>query len=164
MSPTIVNSLVGPLRLEATEQGLIRLAFRAGSRGPSARAFSGSKAVRILDEAQRQLTEYFSGRRREFDLPLAPAGTEFQRAVWTALRAIPYGETISYGELARRLGRPRAARAVGTANGRNPIPIVIPCHRVVGADGSLVGYGGGLDIKRRLLELEGVRVRQARLL
>jgi methylated-DNA-[protein]-cysteine S-methyltransferase len=107
-----------------------------------------------LDEARRQLEAYFAGELREFDLPLAPEGSEFQLRVWEQLRAIPYGETISYGELARRVGDPAAARAVGLANGRNPLPVIVPCHRVIGADGALTGFGGGLERKRRLLELE----------
>ena len=107
-----------------------------------------------LGEARRQLEAYFAGELREFDLPLAPSGSAFQLRVWEELRAIPYGETISYGELARRVGDPSAARAVGLANGRNPLPVIVPCHRVIGADGSLTGFGGGLDRKRRLLELE----------
>ncbi len=108
-------------------------------------------------EVRRQLDAYFSRRRRRFDLPLAPRGTPFQRRVWRALTEIPYGQVISYGELARRVGNPRAARAVGAANGANPIAIIIPCHRVVAANG-IGGYGGGLEIKRRLLALEGVPV------
>ncbi len=104
--------------------------------------------------AAEQLEAYFAGERRDFDLPLAPAGTDFDHAVWDLLRAIPYGETRSYGELARALGRPERVRAVGRANGRNPLAIVVPCHRVIGADGSLVGYGGGLERKRALLALE----------
>ncbi|REJ77177.1 MAG: methylated-DNA--[protein]-cysteine S-methyltransferase [Acidobacteria bacterium] len=106
-------------------------------------------------EAARQLGEYFAGTRRSFDLALAPVGTDFQLDVWQQLRRIPYGETISYAELAARTGNPNASRAVGAANGRNPLPIVVPCHRVIGADGSLVGFGGGLDAKRSLLRLEG---------
>lgn len=106
------------------------------------------------DGAARQLAAYFAGELQEFDLALAPGGTQFQLAVWRALRDIPYGTTVSYGEIARAIGRPRACRAVGLANGRNPIPIVIPCHRVIGASGSLVGYGGGLAAKRTLLEIE----------
>jgi methylated-DNA-[protein]-cysteine S-methyltransferase len=102
-----------------------------------------------------QLAEYFAGKRRVFSLPLAPRGTPFQRSVWQALRQIPYGETVSYGELARRLGSTSGARAVGLANGANPLPIIVPCHRVIGADGSLTGFGGGLTIKRALLALEG---------
>ncbi len=108
----------------------------------------------MVDAATRQLREYFAGERREFELPLDPRGSEFQKRVWSALRNIPYGTTISYGELAHRVGQPTAARAVGAANGRNPIPIVIPCHRVIGKDGSLTGFGGGLPLKERLLELE----------
>jgi len=105
-------------------------------------------------EAIRQLQEYFAGERTGFDLPLAPKGTEFQRAVWRQLQDIPYGETISYGELARRVGNPKAARAVGSANGANPLPIVIPCHRVIAGDGSIGGFGGGLPTKEILLALE----------
>lgn len=105
-------------------------------------------------EARAQLQAYFNGERFAFDLPLAPQGTSFQRKVWHALQAIPYGETISYAELARRIGNPRAVRAVGAANGSNPIPIIIPCHRVIGSNGALVGYGGGLHIKKALLVLE----------
>lgn len=108
----------------------------------------------ILEEAARQLRDYFSGERRDFDLPLAPAGTPFQLRVWRELCAIDFGQTISYGELARRVGNPAASRAVGAANGRNPIGLVIPCHRVIGANGSLTGYGGGLDTKAWLLRHE----------
>ena len=109
----------------------------------------------LLARACRQLTEYFTRARTTFDLPLDPSGTAFQRRVWDALRTIPYGATTSYSELARRLGDPRATRAVGAANGKNPIPIIVPCHRVVGARGELTGFGGGLDRKRWLLEHEG---------
>ena len=107
-----------------------------------------------FEDARSQLAEYFAGERTEFDLPLEPAGTPFQRSTWLALREIPYAETINYGQLALRVGNPKASRAVGLANGRNPISIVVPCHRVIGADGSLTGYGGGLDRKRLLLDLE----------
>ncbi|BDI29211.1 methylated-DNA--protein-cysteine methyltransferase [Capsulimonas corticalis] len=105
-------------------------------------------------EAKRQLEEYFAGARTEFDLPLAPSGTPFQQTVWSTLREIPYGETITYGALAARLGNPNASRAVGLANGRNPISIIVPCHRVIGANGKLVGYGGGLGCKEILLATE----------
>jgi methylated-DNA-[protein]-cysteine S-methyltransferase len=108
----------------------------------------------ILKKAGAQLEEYFAGRRKTFDLPLAPAGTPFQRSVWKALERIAYGDTQSYGQIAQSIGMPKAVRAVGAANGANPIPIVIPCHRVIGSDGSLTGYGGGLARKRRLLALE----------
>jgi methylated-DNA-[protein]-cysteine S-methyltransferase len=114
-----------------------------------------------LQEAIRQLRAYFAGKLENFDLPLAPEGTPFQRAVWKLLCDIPYGETISYGELARRVGNPKASRAVGLANGSNPIAIVIPCHRVIGSNGKLTGYGGGLPLKEKLLALEQ---RQLRLL
>ncbi len=108
----------------------------------------------VLQAAKRQLGEYFAGRRKIFDLPLAPSGTPFQHRVWQALRAIPYGETQSYADIACRISNPKAVRAVGAANGANPISIVVPCHRVIGADGSLTGYGGGLPRKRKLLALE----------
>lgn len=110
----------------------------------------------LLVEARAQLGAYFAGALRDFTLPLAPNGTDFQRRVWRALEAIPYGATISYAELARRVGSTAAVRAVGAANGRNPIPIIVPCHRVIGSDGSLTGFGGGLDRKRWLLRHEGV--------
>ncbi len=111
----------------------------------------------------RQLREYFASRRREFELPLAPQGTVFQKAVWRALREIPYGATISYGELARRVGNPKASRAVGSANGANPLPIVIPCHRVIAGKGSLGGLGGGLPTKQALLGLENAELASMRL-
>ena len=111
----------------------------------------------LLDEARRQLVAYFAGRLRAFDLPLAPNGTDFQRRVWSALREIPFGTTISYAELARRVSSVAAVRAVGAANGRNPIPIIVPCHRVIGSDGSLTGFGGGLPRKQWLLRHEGAQ-------
>lgn len=110
----------------------------------------------LIADAGTQLREYFAGERREFDLPLKPAGTEFQQAVWQALQNIPYGQTASYGEVARAVGRPKAVRAVGGANHKNPIVVIIPCHRVIGADGSLTGYGSGLPVKQKLLRLEGI--------
>ena len=156
----IVESPVGRLLLVARAEGLSHLLFldspptkKQGR--PSGDA--GSEAAAILDTAERQLAEFFAGRRRDFDLPLTATGTEFQRLVWEGLREIAFGETISYGELARRIGRPRALRAVGAANGANPLPIIVPCHRVIGANGKLTGFGGGLDIKRRLLTLDGWR-------
>lgn len=111
-----------------------------------------------VGEAMRQLREYFKGSRREFDLPLAPKGTAFQKRVWRGLQEIPFGKTWSYGELAKRVGNPKASRAVGAANGANPLPIVIPCHRVIGADGTLTGFGGGLPTKKKLLDLEAAVV------
>jgi methylated-DNA-[protein]-cysteine S-methyltransferase len=145
---------------KATGGALVELSLlRSFAAAAAARAAlpsgSRSRADRPpLPEVRRQLAEYFAGARRAFALPLAPAGTEFERRVWQALAAIPYGETRSYAEVALTIGRPAACRAVGRANGRNPIAIVIPCHRVIGSDGSLTGYGGGLDLKRFLLDLE----------
>ena len=146
---TTIDSPVGPLLLTSDGTSLTRLLFAAV---PDP-AWSADPCP-VLDEAVRQLEEYFAGERRDFDLPLDPAGTPFQLTVWAALRDIPYAETINYGQLANRVGNPNASRAVGLANGRNPISIVVPCHRVIGADGSLTGYGGGLDRKRTLLALE----------
>ena len=148
-----ISTPVGRLRLAGDESGLRSISFQNRFR-PAAPAESPLSTEAPFREAIAQLEAYFAGALRRFDLPLAPEGTPFQREVWSALTAIPYGETLSYGELARRLGRPAASRAVGAANGQNPIPIVIPCHRVIGADGSLTGFGGGLAIKRRLLDLE----------
>jgi methylated-DNA-[protein]-cysteine S-methyltransferase len=148
-----MESPIGALLLAGDETALVSIGFTAGTH-PQQPDPSWREDARPLAGAARQLREYFAGTRRKFDLPLAPAGTAFQRSVWDQLVKIPYGETISYGELARRIGNPRASRAVGLANGSNPIPIVIPCHRVIGSDGRLVGFGGGLDIKQRLLALE----------
>lgn len=108
----------------------------------------------LLEQAAKELAEYFAGTRRAFSVPLMPEGTAFQQSVWSALRAIPYGRTLSYGGVAAKIGKPGAARAVGMANNRNPLPIFIPCHRVIGADGKMVGYGGGIDVKEFLLNLE----------
>jgi methylated-DNA-[protein]-cysteine S-methyltransferase len=148
-----ISTPVGRLRLAGDENGLRSISFQ-NRFSPAAPAESPLSTEAPFREAIAQLEAYFAGELRRFDLPLAPEGTAFQREVWSALTAIPYGETVSYGELARRLGRPAASRAVGAANGQNPIPIVIPCHRVIGSDGSLTGFGGGLAIKRRLLDLE----------
>jgi methylated-DNA-[protein]-cysteine S-methyltransferase len=146
--------------LAVSGDGALReLWFAANAAAARAAAPEGADhrpALAPLPAVRRELAEYFAGKRRTFTLPLAPQGTDFERSVWDALVAIPYGETRSYAEIARTIGRPDACRAVGRANGRNPIPIVIPCHRVIGSDGSLTGYGGGLDLKRFLLGLEGV--------
>ncbi|TWT17857.1 methylated-DNA--[protein]-cysteine S-methyltransferase [Luteimonas marina] len=150
-----VDSPVGPLFVAADDDGLRAIEFR-DNRHPVKRDGDwreGDNAT--LRKAGRQLDEYFAGKRRAFDLPLSPHGTEFQRKVWSTLATIPYGETISYAQLAARVGRSSATRAVGAANGRNPLPIVLPCHRVIGADGSLTGFGGGLPTKQFLLKLEG---------
>ena len=150
---TWLRSPVGPLLLAGSRDGLNYVSF---SRGRHAVAVDPgwTEDGSLFQEATRQLREYFAGERKTFSLTLSPQGTDFQKAVWSALRKIPYGETISYKQLAERIGKPKAVRAVGAANGANPIPIIIPCHRVIGHDGSLTGFGGGLPLKKRLLELE----------
>ena len=149
MATAILDSPIGPLGLVASDTALRAVLFD----GHSVRAEGRSP---VLDEAARQLDAYFDGELETFDLPVELHGTDFQRRCWLALKSIPIGQTVSYGEQARRLGLGSdAARAVGAANGRNPIPIVLPCHRVIGADGSLTGFGGGLHVKRFLLEHEG---------
>ena len=153
MSYCETSTPIGRLLLTGDESGLRGISFDNG-RHPAQVAETWQRTEEPFRDAIAQLADYFAGRRRRFDLALAPQGTPFQRQVWSALTGIPYGETVSYSELARRVGRPSATRAVGAANGRNPLPIVVPCHRVIGADGSLTGFGGGLAIKRRLLELE----------
>jgi methylated-DNA-[protein]-cysteine S-methyltransferase len=148
-----MESPVGRLRLLAAGGALVGVHFPGRGGGPPAEP-PGPEDRPVLERARAQLEEYFAGRREEFDLPLAPRGTPFQRAVWAALLAIPFGETRSYGEIARAVGKPAAPRAVGAANGQNPIAIVVPCHRVIGSDGSLTGYGGGMQRKRWLLAHE----------
>jgi len=156
---TIYHSPIGPLTLVAGPRGLTHLSFPGGFRVPA------ETAKQPLPEVARQLDAYFAGELREFDLPLDPRGTPLELAVWRALLEIPYGQTASYGEQAARIdpslfagAEPwQRARLVGAANGRNPLAIVVPCHRVIGADGSLTGYGGGLDRKRALLDLESSR-------
>jgi methylated-DNA-[protein]-cysteine S-methyltransferase len=155
-------SPVGRLLLVADDEGLLEIAFGEGRTAPvvgdswvdQARTCGGA----LLREPMRQLEAFFAGELRDFDLPLKPRGTVFQQRVWKLLREIPFGETISYGELARRAGNPAASRAVGLANGSNPIAIVIPCHRVIGSNGKLTGYGGGLENKRWLLDFERGRL------
>ena len=148
-----MKSPVGPLLLAGDGASLKSIHFQSG---PHARrpGEDWTADARPFEAVIAQLEEYFAKARRTFELPLAPEGTAFQRSVWQALTRIPHGETVSYGELARWIGNPRASRAVGLANGANPLPIVVPCHRVIGADGSLTGFGGGLEIKRKLLALE----------
>jgi O-6-methylguanine DNA methyltransferase len=164
---TVLDSSIGPLFLAASDRGLVALEFDRRLPGqqtirPNPRDLRAeSKSLLFQDSAGqmrdyvRELKEYFAGTRREFSFPLDLRGTEFQLACWNALLAIPYGETRTYGDIARAVNRPTGFRAVGMANNRNPIAIVVPCHRVIASDGKLCGYGGGLDIKRRLLELEG---------
>ena len=144
---------IGALLLIGDSSGLIHIGLPQ-SRHPLPLDPSWQRDADAFVEARRQFDAYFAGERTTFDLPLSPRGTDFQRAVWKALCDIPYGETISYAELARRIDRPRAVRAVGLANGANPLSIIVPCHRVIGSNGSLTGYGGGLDAKRWLLDLE----------
>lgn len=150
-----INSPIDPLLLAADDKGLHLIEFHT-PRHPMSRTAEWTEGNNPILEATRlQLDEYFSGSRKDFELPLAPQGTPFQTGVWHMLATIPYGQTISYAQLAQRVGKPTAMRAVGAANGRNPLPIVLPCHRVIGADGSLTGFGGGLPIKQFLLQLEG---------
>ena len=158
MSTRVVDTPVGRIVLVASAAGLREALWVARAEIPPD-VEDEPDAAAILVHAAAQLEEYFAGRRRAFDLPLDLVGTPFQLQAWRALAEIPYGETVSYGEQARRLGRPDAARAVGAANGRNPLSIVLPCHRVVGTDGSLTGYGGGLETKRWLLGHERAVIR-----
>jgi methylated-DNA-[protein]-cysteine S-methyltransferase len=154
---THVASPIGELLLLGDGRALHGLFMQAGRR-PTAIAPGWEQDAAAFDGVRRQLSEYFAGERTRFDLELVLHGTPFQRRVWRALQQIAYGETISYGEVARRLGPRTSPRAVGTANGRNPIAVIVPCHRVIGADGSLTGYGGGLERKRLLLDLETVTI------
>ncbi len=152
-----LDSPVGTLRLVADDDGLRYIAFEY-ERHPIPFSPSWTRAPAssaLFTDVKAQLREYFAGARQRFELPLSPRGTEFQLRVWRALEDIPYGATVTYRDIAERLGKPTATRAVGAANGRNPLPIVIPCHRVIGADGSLTGFGGGIAVKRKLLTLEG---------
>jgi methylated-DNA-[protein]-cysteine S-methyltransferase len=153
VSYTTMESPVGPLLLAGNELGLRQLSFENRRRtAPPPPDWKPDRGP--FTEVIRQLQAYFGGELKDFDLPLKLVGTEFQLSVWRSLCTIPYGETICYGQLAHRIGRPKAVRAVGLANGSNPIPIIIPCHRVIGSDGSLTGFGGGLPIKKKLLTLE----------
>lgn len=152
MKYATMNSPIGAILIARNEEGITAIEFETERRPPPPPDWDEDASA--LADAVAQLREYFAGDRTLFDLPLAPRGTEFQRSVWDALVGIPYGETRSYGDIASRIGNPTASRAVGAANGRNPIAIVIPCHRVIGASGNLTGYAGGLGIKRALLELE----------
>lgn len=150
---TVMDSPVGPITLVAVDGVLAGLYMDLQRHRPLEERF-GAPDPTAFTEVIGQLKEYFATQRTDFDLPLTFVGTPFQRIVWAALREIPYGETVSYGQLAQRIGRPSASRAVGLANGRNPIGIIVPCHRVVGATGGMTGYGGGLERKRYLLDLE----------
>ena len=164
---TTMNSAVGPLFLAASARGLVALEFDARLPGQQSirpnprdlreekRKFKFEESANALRAYVAELEEYFAGQRREFTFPLDLRGTDFQRACWRALLAIPYGETRTYADIARAIGKPNAFRAVGMANNRNPVAVVVPCHRVIASDGTLCGYGGGIDVKRKLLELEG---------
>ncbi|MGB3810384.1 MAG: methylated-DNA--[protein]-cysteine S-methyltransferase [Parvibaculum sp.] len=152
-----LKSPIGDLRLAATEEGLIAVVFPIETKRTYANARGSVPARMHLDAATEALKEYFAGKRTEFkDLTLAPAGTAFQLSVWQALLQIPFGATRSYADIARAIGNPKGVRAVGLANGRNPIPVIVPCHRVIGSNGSLTGFGGGLPTKKWLLAHEGV--------
>jgi methylated-DNA-[protein]-cysteine S-methyltransferase len=152
MTYTSMESPIGPLLLAGDERGLSLVYFVNGRRPKSPRTWLEDE--KPFKEVVRQLQAYFEGKLKHFELPLVLEGTEFQLLVWRNLQKIPYGETVSYGQLAKRVGSPDAARAVGLANGSNPIPIIIPCHRVIGSNGDLTGFGGGLPIKKKLLALE----------
>ena len=153
LSYTTMESPIGPLLLAGCEGGLCLVHFATGRR-PKSPQRDWIENAGPFKEAIRQLQAYFQGKLKDFDLPLSLQGTQFQLLVWRNLRKIPYGETVSYGELARRIGSPKAARAVGLANGSNPLPIIIPCHRVIGSNGDLTGFGGSLPVKKKLLDLE----------
>jgi methylated-DNA-[protein]-cysteine S-methyltransferase len=150
----VMASPIGDLLMAGEADALQVVHFQGGVR-PMQPPAQWVRDARPFREVVRQLEAYFDGKLRDFNLPLSPSGTDFQLKVWRTLQTIPYGETWSYGQLARRIRRPDAPRAVGAANGQNPIPVIIPCHRVIGADGSLTGFGGGLPIKQKLLALEG---------
>jgi methylated-DNA-[protein]-cysteine S-methyltransferase len=158
---TTIDSPLGPLLLTADDQGITGLHMDGAAHWPARRSADWVEDESRFEAARVQLQEYFAGDRTEFDLPLRATGTPFQHQVWEALQTIPYGEVRSYGEIAAQIGRPGASRAVGLANHRNPIAVIVPCHRVIGASGSLTGYGGGLDRKRLLLDLEAQRATPA---
>jgi methylated-DNA-[protein]-cysteine S-methyltransferase len=149
---TCVTTAIGELLAARNDEGAITRIHFTGATAPE----TWRRDDAAFADVREQLHAYFAGELHEFSLPLAPAGTPFQQSVWTALRAIPYGQTRSYLEIATAIGKPSACRAVGAANGANPLPIVVPCHRVIGANGTLTGFGGGIDVKRQLLALEGV--------
>lgn len=146
---TIVDSPIGPLEIQASDSGVTRIHFLRAKKSSKK-----NSTHPVLQECQKQLKEYFAGKRTRFDLPLDLNGTEFQKKVWRGLGKIPHGKTISYGELAKRIGNPKACRAVGGANNKNPVPLLVPCHRVIGKNGDLVGFAGRLDIKKWLIAHE----------
>ena len=146
-----LDTPIGMLEICASEQGVTHVKFDATATDPV-------QVSAITQDCRQQLEEYFAGQRRHFDLPLAPKGTDFQQSIWHQLSQIPFGETSSYGDIARAVNNPKAVRAVGAANGRNPLPIVVPCHRVIGSNGTLTGFAGGLNVKAWLLNHEGVEL------
>jgi len=150
-----MNSLIGPLNLAVSEKGLVALEFDRHHSPPKKTKYQWEESAEKTEPFILELCEYFAGKRREFTFSLDLRGTDFQLKCWHALLTIPYGETRTYADIARAVRKPQAFRAVGMANNRNPIAIVVPCHRVIASDGTLCGYGGGLDVKRKLLELEG---------
>ena len=152
MNYQLLDTPIGTLRLVSKDCKLARVEFQDQH---NIQASERLESNSILDCAARQLREYFAGKRQYFELALDPCGTAFQQEVWTSLQTIPFGEVRSYRDIAHEVGRPKAVRAVGAANGRNPIPIIVPCHRVIGSDGSLTGFAGGLETKKLLLQLEG---------
>ena len=156
---TTMRSPIGRLLLVEENGVLLEVRFSDGPK-PVQPPQDAQENKAPFAETIRQLEDYFAGRRRDFDLPLSPQGTAFQKKVWNALLNVKYGRTASYADIARSIGNPGGVRAVGLANGRNPIPVIIPCHRVIGSNGTLTGYGGGLDIKRKLLDLEGATYKE----
>ena len=158
MNYTSMDSPVGPLTIAGNANGLHSISFGAQCPARAPTPYGRDPGCDVIEETVRQLRAYFARKLVQFDLPLKPEGTPFQMQVWRELQDIPYGVLISYGELARRIGKPKASRAVGAANGANPIPIIIPCHRVIGSNGKITGYAGGVHIKEALLELERVRL------
>jgi methylated-DNA-[protein]-cysteine S-methyltransferase len=152
----VIDSPVGDLFVASTTRGLCRISYTVEGQDEVVAGVFGARVLRSpLDEVRRELDEYFAGRRHDFELPLDLRVAPFHEAVLNELARVPYGQVDTYGHLAKRVGHPKAARAIGTVMNRNPIPIVLPCHRIIGANGSLTGYGGGLEVKRQLLELEG---------
>jgi methylated-DNA-[protein]-cysteine S-methyltransferase len=155
---SLMDSPAGTLLLAASSRGLRCLQFHRGKLPAAARNETWIESPSHLRPYEEKIQAYFRGELRDFDFELDLVGTDFQKKCWNALRAIPYGQTCSYAELARKVGRPNAFRAVGQANHRNPVAIIVPCHRVIGANGTLTGYGGGLEVKEKLLQLEGARL------
>ncbi|MBD1557518.1 methylated-DNA--[protein]-cysteine S-methyltransferase [Vibrio sp. S9_S30] len=152
---TLLSSKLGDVTIQANDDGLLGIWFETHTTKPQELGRE-DRHHKVLAEACKQLTEYFEGSRKTFDVPLAAKGTDFQKQVWQALTQIPFGETWSYQDLANTIGNPKAVRAVGLANGRNPISVIVPCHRVIGKSGKLTGYAGGLERKEALLKLEGI--------